>query len=283
MDRRDPQQPETQQDARGRIETSIRRFMETPGRNRTLALVAAGLVVLLIAGVAVFSAPSDKSPTSATRTGAEPTTSAPSPTETREEEEKADRSRAAGYTSAEIAVNELPDLAREMLPTIQAELAEQCPALPVEWVLAQVNAESGWDPRNWTDDVNGGTAGLYQINEEEWVDLGGKDWNVSAHVKPPRDHAVWKPEETIKRGIKLMCGHLTNMTDYLKDSDKDISPLDAMMVCHIAGCGRVTQSDTGFPSVGEVGCGGNCVRLIKQYRGNIYDYLGDFTLGEFHK
>lgn len=280
MDRRDLNRNTT----RTRIEDSIRRFMEAPGRSRTAALVAAGLVAILVAGMAVLSAPSATTTTSTGQSASSDSTGpAPSPTAERTTEEKADRSRDVGYVSAKIDVDALPDLAREMLPTIQAELAEQCPTLPVEWVLAQVNAESGWDPRNWTDDSNGGTAGLYQINEEEWVDLGGEDWGVSGHVKPPRSSGIWDPKETLKRGITLMCGHLTAMTDYLKDSDKDISPLNAMMVCHIAGCGRVTQSDTGFPSVGEVGCGSRCVGLIKQYKGNIYDYLAEFTVGKFHK
>jgi hypothetical protein len=51
---------------------------------------------------------------------------------------------------------------------------------------------------------------------------------------------------------------------HLRDSGKSASALDAMLVCHIAGCGRVTGK-TGVPRAGEAGCAHRCAALVARY------------------
>lgn len=66
----------------------------------------------------------------------------------------------------------LPPLARQLLPLITQLTAQQCPELPPVWVLAQVQAESGWDPAATSSDSNGGAAGLYQLDQQNWMAAG---------------------------------------------------------------------------------------------------------------
>jgi hypothetical protein len=185
----------------------------------------------------------------------------------------------AGYAPpAGIDTTRIPALARDMLPGINQQLATECPELPAVWVVAQVMAESSWNPHAWTDDSNGGTAGLYQINQTEWRALGGQAWGVPAHTAPPGPADIYDAPTHLRLGIRLVCTHLRSMTGYLSQSGKPTPPLDAMLVCHIAGCGRVTGSRTGVPVVGEAGCGATCVDLITRYLNNVHRYVTEFTL-----
>jgi hypothetical protein len=178
---------------------------------------------------------------------------------------------------AGVDATKIPALARQMLPAIQAQLATECPQLPPVWVVAQVMAESSWNPRAWTDDSNGGTAGLYQINAVEWQQLGGATWQVPGHTRPPAGNNVWDPATHLRLGIRLVCSHLHAMSVYLARTGKDLPALDAMLVCHIAGCGRVTGSTRGIPAIGEAGCDNTCVRLITDYLTNVHRYVQEFT------
>ena len=182
---------------------------------------------------------------------------------------RASESAPSTWQATDLNVGALPPLARKMLPVIEDATAK-CPQLPAAWVVAEVNSESGWNPHAWTDDSNGGTAGLYQINASEWARIGGQPWNTAPHQRPPYSNNIYDPATHLTKGIGLVCSHLGPMTADLKRSGKTINPLDAMLVCHIAGCGRVTGSASGIPRVGEVGCGGTCVHLINQYLGNVH-------------
>jgi hypothetical protein len=66
----------------------------------------------------------------------------------------------------------VPDLARSSLPLITELTTERCPELPPVWVVAQVEAESGWDPVAVGDEV----AGLLQFDELTWTAAGGAPW-----------------------------------------------------------------------------------------------------------
>jgi len=75
--------------------------------------------------------------------------------------------------------NKIPALAKRMLPVIDDVVRNQCPELPPVWVVAEVMAESGWNPHAWSYDSNGGAAGLYQVNQRNWVVAGGQPWASS--------------------------------------------------------------------------------------------------------
>jgi Transglycosylase SLT domain len=168
----------------------------------------------------------------------------------------------------------VPALAKQMLPVIDDVVRNQCPELPPVWVVAEVMAESGWNPHAWSNDSNGGAAGLYQINERNWVVAGGQQW---ASSPPPASSDIYQPETQLRVTIPWVCANLRAVTGHLRATGKPTSPLDAMLVCHIAGCGRVTGSSTGVPRPGEAGCGSACVNLINRYLNHIHQFVAQFS------
>src|SRR5215218_10348044 len=71
---------------------------------------------------------------------------------------------------AGINVSALPGLARELLPELTQDLRAACPELPTLWMLAETQAESGWDPHAFS---RAGAAGLLQLLPATWVAGGG--------------------------------------------------------------------------------------------------------------
>jgi hypothetical protein len=170
--------------------------------------------------------------------------------------------------------SKVPDLAKQMLPVINDVLSSQCPELPAAWVIAEVMAESSWHPQAWSNDSNGGAAGLYQINERNWISAGGRPW---VGVPPGPTSDIYQPETQLRIDIPWVCANLRAVTTHLAATGKPTAPLDAMAVCHIAGCGRVTLSASGIPTPGEAGCGATCVSLIHRYINNIHRYVQEFS------
>ncbi len=171
-----------------------------------------------------------------------------------------------------VAAAALPALARTSLPLISDLTAASCPELPPLWVVAQVQAESGWDAGQHADQP-GGVAGLYQLDQASWVAAGGSAWASD----PPADGAaVLSPEAHLRTAIPWVCASLRAVTAHLAATGKPTAPLDAMLVCHIAGCARVTDSHTGVPAPGEAGCDERCVQLIQRYIAAVHDNLTRF-------
>jgi len=167
----------------------------------------------------------------------------------------------------------VPALARDSLPLITELTATQCPELPPLWVVAQVQAESGWDAE-LTSDRPGGPAGLYQFGERSWQAAGGQAW---ASDPPGPDDDVTSAEVHLRIAIPWVCANLRAVTAHLQATSKPTDPLDAMLVCHIAGCGRVTDSATGVPVAGEAGCGERCVQVIGRYLAAVHGNLERFA------
>jgi transglycosylase-like protein with SLT domain len=161
----------------------------------------------------------------------------------------------------------IPALARQMLPVIDDVVSNQCPELPPVWVVAEVMAESSWNPGAHSNDSNGGASGLLQINDRNWAAAGGH----------PGSGDIFVPETHLRIGIPWVCANLRAVTGHLEATGKPTAPLDAMLVCHIAGCGRVTGSATGVPRPGEAGCGATCAGLINRYLANIHRYVQQFS------
>lgn len=171
----------------------------------------------------------------------------------------------------------IPALARRMLPAIYELTVGTCPAIPPAWVVAQIKVESNWNPAEWSNDGNGGTAGLFQLNEQEWTAAGGRSWRVGPHRRPPLTSDVLQPERAIELGLRVMCAHLQDMEAYLAASGQPVSPLDAMLVCHVAGCGRVRGSASGVPQAGEAGCSWRCSMRVRAYIANVHDHIDRIT------
>ncbi len=167
-------------------------------------------------------------------------------------------------TLSGVDLTKIPKLATQMLPVINDVLERQCPELPAVWVVAEIQAESSWNPKAHSSDSNGGASGLYQINDHNWAAAGGASGQITV------------PETHLRVGIPWVCTNLRAVTGHLKATGKPTEPLDAMLVCHIAGCGRVTGSATGVPKTGEAGCGSTCVSLINRYLRNVHKYVEDY-------
>jgi hypothetical protein len=172
--------------------------------------------------------------------------------------------------SSGVDATKLPALARSLLPLITDLTATGCPELPPIWVVAQVQAESGWDPGLRSDEP-GGPAGLYQFGQRNWVTAGGQPW---ASDPPGADSDVLSAEAHLRVAVPWVCANLRAVTAHLKATNKPAAPLDAMLVCHIAGCGRVTGSRSGIPAAGEAGCSTRCAQVVSRYIDAVH---GDLT------
>jgi hypothetical protein len=136
-----------------------------------------------------------------------------------------------------------------------------------------VQAESGWDAGQHSDQP-GGAAGLFQLDQASWVAAGGRPW---ASDPPAAGAAVLSPDEHLRVAIPQICADLRAVTAHLSATAKPTAPLDAMLVCHVAGCARVTGSRTGVPAAGEAGCDDRCARLVRRYITAVHDNLSRFA------
>lgn len=179
----------------------------------------------------------------------------------------------AGITStgpSGLDTSAIPPLAAAELGTITTTTATDCPELPPVWVIAHVQAESGWHPSAFNADANGGAAGLYQINQSNWRAAGGAAWLSSP---PPAGADVLQPGTHLRLAIPWVCANLRTATAHLRATGKPTTPLDGMLVCHIAGCARVTGSRTGVPAPGEAGCDDACSDRVGRYLHRVHAYV----------
>lgn len=161
----------------------------------------------------------------------------------------------------------VPPLARELLPYLERTLTSSCPDLPALWVVAEVQAESSWNPRAYSP---AGAAGLLQMMPGTWVEAGGAGGSWTTSAGPTSDHPVWDPRTHLRVAVAWMCANLRLVSAHLRATGKPTEVLDALAVCHIAGCSRVTGSATGIPRRGEAGCGTSCVKQITDYLAAIH-------------
>jgi Transglycosylase SLT domain len=177
-------------------------------------------------------------------------------------------------SAAGVNVHAVPALARQMLPLLQRHLDAECPELPALWVIAETQAESGWNPRAFSP---AGAAGLLQFMPGSWTAAAGPGGAWPTSTPPPSDHPVWHPATHLAIAVPFMCANLRLVTAHLHATGKRTSPLDALAVCHIAGCSRVARSATGTPRPGEAGCDSGCVQQITAYLRAIHHYVEAFA------
>jgi hypothetical protein len=160
--------------------------------------------------------------------------------------------------SSGVEASRLPATARQYLPLVTDLTAQQCPELPPLWVVAQVEAESGWDPAV----AGNGVAGLLQFDRFTWTAAGGEPWSGPS---PRGGDGVLDPDVHLRIAVPWLCGTLRAVTGHLAATGKPTPPLDAMLVCHVAGCARVTGSASGVPQAGEAGCDERCSDAVRRY------------------
>ncbi|WP_214401191.1 hypothetical protein [Pseudonocardia lacus] len=167
----------------------------------------------------------------------------------------------------------VPAPARDALPLITELTATACPELPPVWVVAQVQAESGWDA-GLTADRSGDRAGLLQLDQRTWTAAGGAPWPADP---PPPGSEVTTAASHLRVGIGWTCANLRAVSAHLEETGKPTAPLDAMLVCHIAGCDRVTGSATGVPEPGEAECPRRCAQVVHRYLAAVHANLDRFA------
>ena len=172
--------------------------------------------------------------------------------------------------SSGVDATRIPATARQYLPLVTDLTAQQCPELPPLWVVAQVEAESGWDPAVARD----GVAGLLQFDRFTWMAAGGAPWSGRT---PRRGDAVLDPDAHLRIAVPWLCSTLRAVTGHLAESGKPATALDAMLVCHVAGCSRVTGSASGVPQAGEAGCDERCAGLVRRYLDAVQGFVGQYA------
>lgn len=141
----------------------------------------------------------------------------------------------------------IPTVARSWVAITQAA----CPELPGPFVAAVMAQESGFRPDAYADDKNGGTWGLFQVNAGIWQNAYGAPWSADLNFNGVWD--VKDPEIHAATGGKYLCGRLAGVRriraahpDWA--STRDLSELDALVVAHNAGEGRMES----YPRIPEI-------------------------------
>jgi hypothetical protein len=159
-------------------------------------------------------------------------------------------------------VTAMPAAAVALLPDVERILAASCPELPVAWLVAQAEVESGWNERAYS---SAGAAGLVQMMRGSWAEAGGTLDGWPAGGRPDDGHPVWDPVVHLEVAIPWMCANLRSISQHVAATGKPLTDLEAMAVCHIAGCSRVTGSESGIPQPGEAGCDAGCSSAVRNY------------------
>jgi len=178
--------------------------------------------------------------------------------------------------SSGVDVDHIPAAARQALPLVVELTAEHCPELPPVWVLATAQVESGWQA-GVTDAAPGGAAGLLGFAQDNWVAAGGRPWTADP---PAGNDEVLDARAHLRVAVPWLCQNLRAVGRHLQATGKSVPALDAMLVCHVAGCGRVTGSRSGVPAPGEVGCAARCTQLIARYLEAVHRNVDRFAARE---
>lgn len=131
----------------------------------------------------------------------------------------------------------IPVAARAWVGTTKAT----CPDLPEPWIAAVMAQESGFRPDAYADDSNGGTWGLFQINNRIWTAQYGHPWSADLNHNGTWD--VAEPDIHARVGGKYLCDRLAGVrtirTDHPDWASFALPILDALIIAHNAGESRL--------------------------------------------
>jgi hypothetical protein len=88
---------------------------------------------------------------------------------------------------------------------------------------------------------------------------------------------VWQPAIHLDVAVPSLCANLRAVTAHLRDTGKTAEALDALAVCHVAGCARVYGSASGIPVTGEAGCSAGCAAHVAEYLAAIHRWVAAFA------
>ncbi|MDC7120572.1 lytic transglycosylase domain-containing protein [Cellulomonas fimi] len=152
-------------------------------------------------------------------------------------------------TSALGPLNDRAPVPPEARPWIR-EVRAGCPDLPEVWIAAVMAQESGFRPDAYADDSNGGTWGLFQLNQSIWRAHYGHPW--SADLDHDGRWDVTQPEIHASVAGRYLCARLAGVrgirTEHPDWPSASIPELDALIVAHNAGESRL-RSYPAIPTV----------------------------------
>ncbi|SDD22345.1 Transglycosylase SLT domain-containing protein [Sanguibacter gelidistatuariae] len=125
-----------------------------------------------------------------------------------------------------------------------------CPDLPEAWIAAVMMQESAFNPEAYADDSNGGTWGLFQMNNSIWTNAYGHPWSADLN-----DNGTWDVKEgdiAAATGGKYLCSRLEGVRK-IRVAHPDwassaIPVLDALIIAHNAGESRLET----YPAIPDV-------------------------------
>lgn len=129
--------------------------------------------------------------------------------------------------------------------------AESCTDLPASWLAAVMSHESGFNPTAHAHDVNGGTWGLFQLNESIWRSVYGggfdtdRDGDGTWDILQPTIHAQYAAQY-----LCALLGQVRALRQEHPDwaSTRQLTELEALVVVHNAGPGRLAT----YPDIPEI-------------------------------
>jgi hypothetical protein len=141
---------------------------------------------------------------------------------------------AGGALAADAPV---PADARTWVATTQA----RCPDLPEAWIAAVMAQESGFRPDAFADDVNGGTSGLFQLNQSIWTATYGASWTADLNGNGVLD--VLEPAIQARVAGDYLCARVDGVRQIRAEhpdwASSAIPVLDALIIAHNAGESRL--------------------------------------------
>lgn len=120
--------------------------------------------------------------------------------------------------------------------------ATTCSDLPEAWFAAVMAQESSFDPNAYADDVNGGTWGLFQINNGVWTATYGAPWSADRN-----GNGIWDVREPLihaEVGARYLCSLLAQVRR-LREANPEwpaatqLTELEALALAHNAGPGAL--------------------------------------------
>ena len=146
---------------------------------------------------------------------------------------------------------------------------------------ARSSRRCGWSPRSRPSRAGtrlpaGDGVGRAAAARRAHLD-GGRRGAVAAPDPGPGD-PVTDPDCPPAGGSALAVQHPAGRRAPPERPASRASALDAMLVCHVAGCGRVTGSATGVPRAGEAGCDDRCAALVARYLDAVHGYVRRYSV-----
>ncbi len=126
------------------------------------------------------------------------------------------------------------------------ETKAACPDLPEAWIAAVMAQESGFRPDAWADDANGGTWGLFQINEAIWTEVYGAGFDADRNGDGVPD--ITEPMTHARVAGQYLCGRLAGVRELRAEhpdwASSALPVLDALIIAHNAGESRLRTYPT---------------------------------------